>query len=144
VASAKGLFFLKDVDCPRKHKDASFQFELLREAIEDVVVQVVTDTTTICRSTELLIQSWYQHIFWTPCVHALNNALKEFGKFQWISNLVTIARDAQMFICNHHTSLAMYKPHMRKEFLKTTNIRYANYFPLLERMLDKHHYNPWL
>lgn len=86
------------VDCSRKCKDASFQLEFLREAIEDVepnsVVLVVTDAGAVCRSTGLLIQSSYQHILWTPpCVHALNNALKDIGKIQWTLNLVTIARD---------------------------------------------------
>lgn len=141
VTSSEGPFFLKAVDCSGKRKDASFQFELLREAIEDVgpdsVVQVVTDAAAVCRSAGLLIQNKYQHIFWTPCcVHALNNALKDIGKIQWISDLVSAARDVQMFICNHHTSLAMYRAHTRKEFLKPTDTRYASYFLLLERMIE--------
>lgn len=41
-----------------------------------------------------------------------------------------------MFFCNHHTSLAMYKDHTRKEFLKPTDARYASYFLLLERMIE--------
>jgi hypothetical protein len=76
------------------------------------------------------------HIFWTPCcVHALNNALKDIGKIQWVSTLVIATRDVQMFICNHHTSLAMYMAHSRKEFLKAKT-RYASYYLLLERMLE--------
>ena len=141
VTSTAGPFFLRAIDCSGKRKDASFQYELLRDAIEDVgvdnVVQVVTDAAAVCRSAGLLIQSRYQHIYWTPCcVHALNNALKDIGKIQWISDLVTAARDVQMFICNHHTSLAMYRAHTRKEFLKPTDTRYASYFLLLERMLE--------
>lgn len=143
VTSAEGPFSLKVVDCFGKCKDASFQFELLREAIEDVgaasVMQVVTDAAAVCRSAELLIHSRHQHNFWTPCcVHALNNALKYIGKIQWISNLVTTARDVQMFISNHHTFLAMYRNHTRKEFLKPIDTRYASYFLLLERMLEVH------
>ena len=119
VTSAKGPFFLKVVEYFGKRKDASFQFELLREAIEDVgpdsVVEVVTNAAAVRRSAGLLIQSKYQHIFSTPCcVHALNNALKDTGKIPWISDLVTAARDVQIFICNHHTSLAMYRSHTRK------------------------------
>jgi hypothetical protein len=68
-------------------------------------------------------------------VHALNNALKDIGKIEWVSNLVTTARNVQMFICNHHTSLAMYRSHSRKELLKPIESRYASYFLLLERML---------
>jgi hypothetical protein len=69
-------------------------------------------------------------------VNALNNALKDIGKIEWVSNLVTSARNVQMFICNHHTSLAMYRSHLRKEILKPIDTRYASYFLLLERMLE--------
>ena len=90
----------------------------------------------MCRSNVFLIQSKYKHIFWTPCcVHALNNALKDIGKIEWVSNLVTTARNVQMFICNHHSSLAMYMSHSKKELLKPIESRYASYFLLLERML---------
>ena len=141
VTCREGPFFLRAIDCSGKRKDAAFQFELLRDAIEEVgpinVVQVVTDAAAVCRSAGLLIQDKYRHIFWTPCcVHALNNALKDIGKIEWVSSLVTTARNVQMFICNHHTSLAMYRSHSRKEFLKPTKTRYASYFLLLERMLE--------
>ena len=69
-------------------------------------------------------------------MHALNNALKDIGKIEWVSSLVLAARDVQMFICNHHTSLAMYRTHSRKEFLKPTDTRYASYYLLLDRMLE--------
>jgi hypothetical protein len=59
VTCREGHFFLRAIDCSGKRKDATFQFELLRDAIEDVgpinVVHVVTDATTMCRSTRLLI-----------------------------------------------------------------------------------------
>ena len=109
-------------------------------SIEEVgpenVVQVVTDAAAVCRSAGLLVQSTYRHIFWTPCcVHALNNALKDI-EIHWVSTLVLATRNVQMFICNHHTSLALYRAHLRKEFLKPTDTRYASYFFLLERMLE--------
>jgi hypothetical protein len=54
VTCLDGPFFLRAIDCSGKHKDAAFQFELLRDAIEEVgptnVMQVVTDATTVCRS----------------------------------------------------------------------------------------------
>jgi hypothetical protein len=81
VTSLKGPYFLREIDCSRKMKDAAFQFEVLKDAIEEIgptnVVQVITDVAPVCRSVGLMIQSRYKHIFWTPfCVHALNNALK--------------------------------------------------------------------
>jgi hypothetical protein len=36
VTCREGLFFLRDIDCSRKCKDTTFQFELLLDAIEKV------------------------------------------------------------------------------------------------------------
>ena len=100
VTCIDGPFFLRAIDCSGKRKDATFQFELLRDAIEEVgpnnVVQVVTDAAAVCRSAGLLVQSTYRHIFWTPCcMHALNNALKDIEKIDWVTTLVSAARDVQ-------------------------------------------------
>jgi hypothetical protein len=62
--------------------------------------------------------------------------MRGIGEIEWVSGLVTTTRNVQMFICNHHTSLAMYRSHSKKEFLKPTEPRYASYFLLLERMLE--------
>ena len=87
-----------------------------------------------------MIQSRYKHIFWTPCcVHALNNALKDIGKISWITRIILDAREAQMFICNHHASLAIYRIYAKKQFLKPADTRYATYFILLDRMLEVQH-----
>ena len=69
-------------------------------------------------------------------MHALNNALKDIGKISWINRIILDARDAQMFICNHHAYLAIYRIYENKEFLKPTDTRYATYFILLNRMLE--------
>ena len=67
VTCRDGPYFLRAIDCSGKRKDATFQFELLRDAIEEVgpsnVVQVVIDAAAMCRSTGLLIQGRYKHIF---------------------------------------------------------------------------------
>jgi len=100
-------------------------------------VQVVTDATIVCRSIKLLIQSKCNHIFRTPCcVHVVNNALKDISKIQWVSIHLgeRCERCANIYL-NHHTSLAIYRAHSRKGFLRATYTRYANYYLLLERML---------
>jgi len=141
VTSPSGPYFLKAIDCSGKMKDAAFQYEVLKDAIEEIgptnVVQVITDAAPVCRSAGLMIQSRYKHLFWTPCcVHALNNALKDIGKISWITRIILDAREAQMFICNHHASLAIYRIYAKKEFLKPADTRYATYFILLDRMLE--------
>eukprot|EP00253_Pinus_taeda_P027883 PITA_27883 len=134
-------YFLKAIDCSSETKDATFMFEMLKDAIDEVgpsnVVHVITDAAPVCKATGLMIQSRYRHIFWTPCcVHALNNLLKDIGKIQWITKIISDAREAQMFICNHHASLAIYKMYSKKHFLKPTETRYATYFILLECMVE--------
>jgi hypothetical protein len=141
VTSPKGPYFLRAIDCSGKMKDAAFQFEVLKDAIEENgptnVVQVITDVAPVCRSAGLMIQSRYKHLFWTLCcVHALNNALKDIGKISWITRIILDAREAQMFICNHHASLAIYRIYAKKQFLKPADTRYATYFILLDRMLE--------
>lgn len=72
-------------------------------------------------------------------MHALNNALKDIGKISWIMCTILDAREAQMFICNHHASLAIYRMHAKNEFLKPAETRYATYFILLDHMLEVQH-----
>lgn len=136
VASPFRPYFLRAIDCIGKLKDVVFMFEILKDAIDQVgpsnVVHVITDATVVCREAGLMIQGRYKHIFWTPCcVHALNNVLKDIGKIYWIAKIISDARDAQMFICNHHASLEIYKIYSRKKFLKPVETRYATYFILL-------------
>ena len=89
VTSPAGSYFLRAIDCSGKKKDADFQLTILRDAIEEIgpsnVVQVITDSALVCKSAGLMIEGAYRHIFWTPCcVHALNNALKDIGKIEWV------------------------------------------------------------
>lgn len=121
ITSPTGPYFLKAIDYSGKTKDATFMFEMLKDAIDEVgpsnVVHVITDATLVCRAAGLMIQSRYKHIFWAPCcVHAFNNLLKYIGKIQWIAKIISDAREAQMFICNHHASLAIYKMYSKKHF----------------------------
>ena len=61
--------FLKAVDCEGQVKDAEFISCILIDAIESVgldnVVQVVTDNAKVCRAAGIIIESRYDHIFWT-------------------------------------------------------------------------------
>ncbi|XP_059075352.1 uncharacterized protein LOC131875288 [Cryptomeria japonica] len=141
VTSATGPYFLRDIDCSGHTKDAHFQFQILKDAIEEVgpqnVVQVVTNVAHVCKAVGKIIEAAYRHIWWTPCcVHAMNNALKDMGKIQRIKSTVSDARDVQMFMCNHHTSHALFRTSSKKEFLKLVETRYASHFILLERMLE--------
>ena len=66
VTCTKGPYFFKSIDCSRHHKDADFQFHVLRDVIKEVgpqnVVQVVTDTTNVCKAARRLVEAAYRHI----------------------------------------------------------------------------------
>jgi hypothetical protein len=55
VTSSGGPYFLRAIDCSGKHKDASFMFEVLKDAIDEVgplsVVHVITYATLVCKAT---------------------------------------------------------------------------------------------
>eukprot|EP01018_Ginkgo_biloba_P017446 Gb_05846 [translate_table: standard] len=84
VSSTSRPYFLRAIDCSRKEKNTFF----LRDGVSNVV-QVITNVAPICKVAGLLVQKKYKHILWTPCcVHALNNALKDIGNFDWIVALI--------------------------------------------------------
>ena len=67
ATSPERPYFLKAIDCSGKTKDATFMFEMLKDAIDEVgpsnVVHVITDATPVCKATRLMIQSRYRHVF---------------------------------------------------------------------------------
>eukprot|EP01018_Ginkgo_biloba_P027576 Gb_23152 [translate_table: standard] len=107
VSSTSGPCFFRAIDCSGKEKNTFFLRDALSDAIEEVgvsnVIQVITDASPVCKVAGLLVQKKYKHILWTPCcVHALNNALKDIAKFDWIATLIEKGKKIQMFICKHH------------------------------------------
>lgn len=67
VTCPAGSYFLRAIDCSGRHKDADFQFSILRDAIEEVgaanVVQVITNSARVCKSAGLMVEGTYRHIF---------------------------------------------------------------------------------
>jgi hypothetical protein len=48
-----------------------------RLVCQPIVLEVIIDAMPVCISAGLMIQSRHNNIFWTPCVYALNNMLKD-------------------------------------------------------------------
>ena len=120
----KGAMFLKAVDCEGQVKDSKFISHILIDAIEPVgpdnVVQVVTDNAKVCRAAGIIIESRYDHIFWTPCtVHSLNLVMKSIGtEIDFVKNVYEEAEEIQMFVTNHHMSQAIFRSFSDLELLK--------------------------
>ena len=102
------------------------------------MVQVITDNAPVCKAAGLIVESRYNHIFWTPCiVHNLNLILEEIeAKTEWIKELTGQAREIIKFITNHHQSQAMYREYSKLELLKVVETRYASNFIMLRRLVE--------
>lgn len=81
TSSLVGAMFSRVEDCLGEIKE-NFIAEVLIFAIEQVVpsnmVQAITNNALVCKAARLIVESRYNHIFWTPCVvHKLNLILEE-------------------------------------------------------------------
>ena len=90
ASSPTRVMFLRAKDCFGEVKDSKFIADILIFVIEQVgpanVVQVITDNAPVCKAAGLIVESRYNHIFWTPCiVHNLNLILEEIeATTEWI------------------------------------------------------------
>ena len=102
------------------------------------MVQVITDNAPVCKATGLIIESKYNHIFWTPCiVHNINLILEEIEhKTTWVKEITGQAREIIKFITNHHLSQAIYREYSKLELLKVAETRYASNFIMLRRLVE--------
>ena len=70
--SPKGAMFIRAEDCSGEMKDAQFIADILIKSVEQIgpskVVQVITDNAPVCKAAGLIVESRYDHIFWTPCI----------------------------------------------------------------------------
>ncbi|XP_012831558.1 PREDICTED: uncharacterized protein LOC105952541 [Erythranthe guttata] len=153
VVSDCGPMFIKAVDCSGEVKDKKFIASLLKKTIDEVghqkVVQIITDNASNCKAAGELIEGWYPHIFWTPCVvHTLNLALKNicsaknvesnletYDLCSWITIVHEDAVQVKNFIMNHAMILAMYKRFAHLKLLSVADTRFASIVVMLTRFM---------
>lgn len=88
VTCTEGLYFLGAIDCLRNNEDLEFQYQNLIHVFEEIgsIVQFVIILVVLCRVVTMLVETPYKHIYWSlVCM-------------SWIKQIVTNARDRQMFI----------------------------------------------
>uniref|UniRef100_A0A0A9DMI9 DUF659 domain-containing protein n=1 Tax=Arundo donax TaxID=35708 RepID=A0A0A9DMI9_ARUDO len=78
--SEGGPMFLQAINAEGEVKTKEYIAEKLIAVIEEVgprnVVQIITANASNCKGAGIIVQQKYDNIFWTPCVHTLNLALK--------------------------------------------------------------------
>lgn len=115
VSSKNGLVFLKAVDALGKYKYTHYIGELFIKVIEEVgvdsCVQIIIDNAPVCKAIDMIVETKYPQIFWTPCiVHYLNLALKSIAPdVTWMGELIDDARHIYNYVQNHNNALTIYK-----------------------------------
>ena len=75
ASSYNGPIFLKVVDALGKYKDAQYIFELFIKVIEEVdvdyYVQIIKYNAHICKFVDMIMETKYPQILWTPCMSFL-------------------------------------------------------------------------
>ncbi|KAI9156180.1 hypothetical protein LWI28_001806 [Acer negundo] len=140
-----------------EQKNKFFISNLLIDAIREIgpkkVVQVVTDNAPVCKAAGLLVESRFQHIFWTPCiVHTLNLALKSIcspsphpryddimEECGWIAKVSSDVFSIKKFIVNHSMRLAMFNEHSKLKLLSVYDTRFASTIVMLKRFKQIKH-----
>jgi hypothetical protein len=133
--------FLKAVDTGGETKDAAYIARQLIDCIREVgansVIQVVTNSATICKATGRLVEQEFSWITWTPCTpHCLDLLLEDVGKLPWVTEVVIKAKAVVKFITNHHWSQALFRGKSALDLLKPGDMRFATNFIMLDRMLE--------
>jgi hypothetical protein len=141
VISPKGEMFLKAVDTGGETKDAAYiagqLIDCIREVGADSIIQVVTDSATVCKVAGRLVEQEFSWITWTPCTpHSLDLLLEDVGKLPWVAEVVVEAKAVVKFITNHRQSQVLFRGKSTLDLLKPGDTCFATNFIMLDRMLE--------
>lgn len=137
VTPSLGSCFVKAIVCFRKHEDVDYYFDLLEEAIEEITCsRSCVSSTHFCKLPSLIVENTQKHIFGLYVLCIPWKLFERHWKIDLVKIIVAEARDIQMFVCNYHTSFALFWSSLKKEFIKLVEIRHTSYFLLMERMLE--------
>jgi len=133
--------FFKAVDTGGERKDAAYiagqPIDYIREVGADSVIQVVTDSATVCKAVGRLVEQEFSWITWTPCTpHCLDLFLEDVGKLPWAAEVVAKAKVVVKFITNHHRNQVLFRGKSALDLLKPGDTHFATNFIMLDRMLE--------
>jgi hypothetical protein len=141
VVSPKGEMFLKVVDTGGETNDTAYIAGQLIDCIWEVgvdsVIQVITDSATVCKTAGRLVEQECFWIMWMPCTpHCLDLFLEDVGKLPWVAEVVAEAKAVVKFITNHHRNQALFRGKSPLDLLKPGDTHFATNFIMLDRMLE--------
>ena len=136
--SEKEPMFLKEYKC--KHYISNLFLEVTAEVGRHNVVQIITDSAPVLKSTGSIVEAEYPTIFWSPCVvHTLNLTLKiicaakyslhnefTYNECQLITKCADKASFIRGFIMNHSMRLAIFNEFSPLKLLDVADTRFAS------------------
>ncbi|XP_021276154.1 uncharacterized protein LOC110410660 [Herrania umbratica] len=120
VSSPRGLIFLRAVDIDDSDEAVDMFTSVLTDAIVEVgainVLQIISHTDHVCKSTESLISSKFPHIFWSPCTsHSVHILMEEVAELECIKPVVLCAKGIeQCILMNHHAFPCLFTPNLKE------------------------------
>ncbi|XP_010488238.1 PREDICTED: uncharacterized protein LOC104766116 isoform X3 [Camelina sativa] len=100
------VVFLKSVDASEMLDSEDKLFEILKEVVEEIgdsnVVQVITKCEDHYVAAGKRLMDVYPSLYWVPCAaDCIDKMLDEFGKMDWMSEIIEQARTVTRIIYNH-------------------------------------------
>lgn len=142
--SEKEPMFLKCIDGSKEYKYKHYISKLFLEVTAEVgchnVVQIITDSALVLKSTGSIVEAEYPTIFWSPCVvRTLNLTLKiicaanyplhyevTYNECQLITKCADEASFIHVFIMNHSMRLAIFNEFSSLKLLDVADTQFAS------------------
>ena len=102
------------------------------------MVQVCTDNASNMLAAGALLVRRFPHIYFQGCsAYALDLLLEDWGKQDWIKNMVKKAKSIVKYIRTHHMPLVIFRGHSPNLILKNpVQTRFATMFLMIERLVE--------
>ncbi|KAH0851685.1 hypothetical protein HID58_094545 [Brassica napus] len=116
--------------------------EVLKEVVEEIgdtnVVQVITKCEDHYVSAGKKLMEAYPSLYWVPCAaHCVDKMLEEFGKIDWIREIIEQARTVTRIIYNHSGVLNLMKKFTYgNDILQPAFTTYSTNFATMARIAE--------
>nr|XP_007132377.1 hypothetical protein PHAVU_011G089700g [Phaseolus vulgaris]ESW04371.1 hypothetical protein PHAVU_011G089700g [Phaseolus vulgaris] len=135
-----GPMFLKSIDWSGEIKDKEFIAKHMRDVIMEVghnnVVQIIIDNAVVCKAADMLIESEFSSIYWTPCVYLCRKNTDKnsdiYHQCSWISQIVDDVTFVKNFIMGHSMRLSMFNNFNSLKLLSVAPTRFASTIVMLK------------
>ncbi|KAF1858857.1 hypothetical protein Lal_00045168 [Lupinus albus] len=137
VYCPKGTVFIKSVDASHASKTADLLFKLFKKVVmyagNENIVDIVTNNDVNYVVAGRLLEKYFPHLFWCPCV---NLKFQDIGKLPKVTDTVSHAANITKYLYNHcHLLHLMMQFTHGKEILRPTPTRFATNFIALQSIL---------